>query len=247
MDKDTLERIINEYADSRKLMESVNSNINEFIEAYKEVSNKLNKLQRPDDIELKEKIDGLEKKLGTIDESIKEYKEILDNNINVATKINKSIINSDNAIKQINEKLTPTLELITNTLGAMNNFNTIVESFSQVDFSSLEKNIPEYTSQIVSLNKNVKKNIADKIKTNDIAFEKLHKSVSKVVDNSDNQTNTLGDISTKLLDTNMLLEEIVTKGNVDEQMIYEILDKWAESRNIKIKKVSTKEVIDNDK
>ncbi len=54
--------------------------------------------------------------------------------------------------------------------------------------------------------------------------------------NISNQKGSIEELTSTYKETNKLLKQIIEKNDVNETLLYDLLDNWAENRKVKIKK-----------
>ena len=69
-----------------------------------------------------------------------------------------------------------------------------------------------------------------------IAFQEIKSGNTNVVTHLMEEKSSIEALSENYRETNALLKKILEKNDVNEEYIFEIIDKWAEDRRVKIKK-----------
>ena len=100
----------------------------------------------------------------------------------------------------------------------------------------LEKSLDSYNTNLQAVGEFVNKDIAANIVSNTKMIQSIKDGSENIAKRLEEEKQSIDQLALNYKASNDLLKKIVEKDDVNEEYIFDILDKWAESRKIKIKK-----------
>ena len=93
-----------------------------------------------------------------------------------------------------------------------------------------------YNNNAQKLSEFINKDVAEALRKNSGEIENIKKANQAIENKMDDERKDIAQILNEVKTSNELIKKSVENADVNEAYIYDILDKWAESRHIKIKK-----------
>ena len=114
--------------------------------------------------------------------------------------------------------------------------NIIEEKKINYNIKELQRSLESYNSNAQRLSEFINKDVADALKKNSGEIDNIKKANQKIEDRLEEERRDISQILAEIRTSNELIRKSIEESNVNEAYIYDILDRWAEDRHIKIKK-----------
>lgn len=112
----------------------------------------------------------------------------------------------------------------------------IEEKKKSYDIKQLEKNLEAYNVGVQKVSEYINKDIADSLKNQNEEIKKIQDKNSNIYSAIIEEKGSIDKLVESYTSSNALLKKVVENNDVNEEYIFEILDRWAEDRKLKIKK-----------
>ena len=130
-------------------------------------------------------------------------------------------------IDQIEEKATSQIDKL----------NDIIEKKNKVyDVKQLEKNLENYNANIQKVSDYINKDIAVALSDNNEKIDSIKDKNESVYEVLMQEKSGIDELIEAYGQSNALLKNLIEKQDVNEQYIFDIIDKWAQDRKVKTKK-----------
>ncbi len=110
------------------------------------------------------------------------------------------------------------------------------EKKKSYNLTQLQRSLESYNSNIQTVSEFINKDVAKVMTDNSKKLESIKNSTDSVEKSLADEGKTLQDLAKTYSETNTLLRSLVEKNDVNEEYLFDILDRWAESRRVKTKK-----------
>ena len=115
--------------------------------------------------------------------------------------------------------------------------NTIIEEKKKTyDIKQLEKNLENYNVGVQKVSEYINKDVADVIKNSNNTISQIQDKNKSIYEAVIQEKTSIDKLIESYDTSNRLLKKIVEGNDVNEQYLFDILDRWAEDRKLKIKK-----------
>lgn len=237
MENNEIKLLIETFKEYRDLISPIEQNLKSFSLSFDSIREDIQNLNSAFDGNLQNKLDRIYKELTTQADKAKTLAGEVDRFIMSTNKYISGVDSLINVFEKIENKINAVDSLQNKAETQIEKLNVIIEEKKKsYDIKQLEKNLEAYNVGVQKVSEYINKDVA----------ETLQKSSEKINSIEDKNTSILeaileekGSID-KLIQTyessNNLLKKIVENNDINEQYIFEILDKWAEDRKVKIKK-----------
>ena len=221
----------------RDLITPIEQNLRDFSSSFENMQEDIKNLSGVFDGNVNTKLDKIYKDLSSQAEKSK----------SLISQIDKFTSTTKNYIGSI-EKLTSTIDNINNKLGEVEKIqktadeqverlNGIIEEKKKnYDIKQLQKSLDNYNSGVEKINNYINKDVAENLKNNSDKVQKIQDTTDNIFESLVQEKESIEKLIENYSQSNKLLQTIVEKETVNSEYIYYVLDKWAEDRNVKIKK-----------
>lgn len=112
----------------------------------------------------------------------------------------------------------------------------IEEKKKTYDIKQLEKNLETYNVGVQKVSEYINKDIADSLKNQNEEIKKIQDKNTSIFDAIVEEKGSVEKLIEAYTSSNAILKKIVENNDVNEEYIFEILDRWAEDRKVKTRK-----------
>lgn len=110
------------------------------------------------------------------------------------------------------------------------------EKKKSYNLTQLQRSLESYNANIQTVSEFINKDVAKVMTDNSKKLESIKNSTDSVERSLADEGKTLQELAKTYSETNTLLRNLVEKNDVNEEYLFDILDRWAESRRVKTKK-----------
>lgn len=110
------------------------------------------------------------------------------------------------------------------------------EKKKSYNLTQLQRSLESYNANIQTVSEFINKDVAKVMTDNSKKLESIKNSTDSVEKSLADEGKTLQELTKTYSETNTLLRNLVEKNDVNEEYLFDILDRWAESRRVKTKK-----------
>lgn len=237
MDNNEIKNLIVAFKEYRDLLTPIEQNLKEFSLSFDSISADIKNLNTSFDGNVQEKLDSIVKDLSGQVEKAKNLSSQVDSFMSSTNRYVSSVDRLIALCGRIEEKLS-TVEKIQNDAESQIEKldNIIEEKRKSYNIKQLEKNLEMYNTGVQKVSEFINKDVADVLKSNSEKIQQIQDKNNSVYSSIVEEKISIDKLIDSYNSSNELLKKVVEKNDVNEQYIFEILDKWAENRKIKFKK-----------
>lgn len=229
--------LIEAFVEYRKLMTPLEQNLNSFAKTYENLRDGIQKLNKSFDGDAESKLNWIYGELSSQLEKTKEMSNQIDNFKKKTDVFTKQMEGFVEVFSSLEKKMQNLEEIENRATSQLDKLNEIVEQKRKVyDIKDLEKNLEKYNENVQKINEYINNDIAKVLNSNNEKIEQIRNKNESVYDRLCNEGKSIEDLLSAYSSSNALLRKITEKKDVDEQYIFDIIDKWAELRGVKLKK-----------
>ncbi|MCH5161343.1 MAG: hypothetical protein J1G04_04855 [Clostridiales bacterium] len=111
----------------------------------------------------------------------------------------------------------------------------IDEKKSSYDLKGLQKSLDGYNTNVEKISDFINRDIASVLKENADKIESIRKENEELSKLVSRQSDDIANLTAMFTETTALLKKVVEGSTVNEQYLFDVLDKWAADRKVKIK------------
>lgn len=237
MDNNELNSLIDAFVGYREMIVPIQNDLHDFLNTYSALSEDVQKLEKAFSGDAKEKLSEIYKLLA----SQAEKSEALTNKVD-------QFLQSTNIYTEKLDHLTETFENIEGRLNAINKIESdaeeqiakldsvIEEKRRSYNLKDLEKSLEAYNANLQTVGDFINKEVAGGIVENSKTIGEIKNGNENIAKFLQDEKKSIDSLVASYTSSNEVLKKIVEKQDVNEAYIFDILDKWAEDRKVKIKK-----------
>ena len=232
-----INELLNAFVEYRNLLSPIEENLKSFSATYQSMQEDIQQLSKSFDGNIQKKLDDIYNGL------LKQF----DKAKNLTAQIDTFKLKTDNFSQQM-EKILLMFEKLENRISKIDEIeervtkqidklDAIVEQKNKMyNIKELEKNLEAYNSNVQKINEYINKDIAVMLQANDEKLNNIRDKNQSVLQNLIEEKTSIAELIKSYNESNAFLQNIVEKQDVNEQYIFEIIDKWATEKGVKTKK-----------
>ena len=237
MENKEISSLIDAFTGYREMLVPVQQDLHEFLETYAAIRSDVDKLGSTFSGDLKSKLNEIYKLLESqsskseelarkVDQflfSTNKYTEEVDHLMSLFEGISSKIEN----VNQIEQRAEDQLEKLDNLLE---------EKKKNYNLKELEKSFEAYNANLAQVGEFINKEVAENLVSNSRSIQSIKDGSENIAKQLLEEKKSIEVLTESYRTSNDLLRKIVEREDVNEAYIFDILDRWAESRKVKTKK-----------
>ena len=237
MDQNEVKILIETFKSYRDLLTPIQSNLNDFIATYSGVQSDLDRLNQAFSGDARGSLDKIYRTLSSQAEKASDLATQIDKFMRMSGKYTEDISKLLNTVEKVADKLENISELEAKAETQLGKLESILdEKRKSYNVKELQRTLENYDDNVRKMNEFINKDVAEKVADSNQKINAVKSGSEALMKNISNQKGSIEELTSTYKETNRLLKQIVEKDDVNEQHLYEVLDKWAETRRVKIKK-----------
>jgi len=236
MENKQVKELIENFKAYRDLLVPVQKNLNDFVDTYDVMRDNIDKLNVAFEGDVKGKLDLLFKQMSDQTSKTASLYDRLDQLATATDKFSgefsklmqvfskvETLANTVNTLEQRAENQIAKLE------------TAIAEKTKHYNIKDLEKALEHYNQDVKKVGDFINKDIAESLLGNQKQLENMREGLDGIVKKQQDDTASLVKLLESHKVSNDFLKKIIEEQDVNEAYLFEILDKWAASRRVKVK------------
>lgn len=237
METKEVESLIEAFVGYREMIVPIQTELHEFLTTYDSLKDSVDKLRTSFSDEAKDKLNEIYKSLSSQAKKSEEMANRVD-----------EFLNSTNKYTEGLNKLVSTFDGINNKLSSMNNLEKqaeeqigkleelIEEKRKNYNLKELQRSLEAYNANIEATTDFINKDIAESVVESAKMVQSIKDGSENIVKYIEEEKKNVAELAENYLVSSELLKKIIEKNDVNEEYIFDILDRWADSRKVKHKK-----------
>ena len=235
--EEDIKMLITTFKEYRDLIGPIEENLREFSSSFESVKADISNLNNSFDGNLQNKLDQIYKELSTQADKAKTLANQVDRFLGATNKYVSGVENVVSLVSQIEDKLNSVNELQQKAESQIEKLNVIIEEKRKTyDIRGLEKNLENYNVGVQKVSEFINKDVAESLKNSSDKIKEIQDKNISIYDAIVSEKGSIDKLVDSYTTSNKLLKKIVEDNDVNEEYIFEILDKWALDRKVKTKK-----------
>ncbi len=237
MDNNEVNALIDAFVGYREMLVPIQSDMHEFLETYGAMKNDVDKLNTAFSGNVQAKLSEIYKLLESQAEKSEALTRKVDEFLKSSTKYTEEVDNLITMFQSIQSRISDVNELEAKAEEQIGRLDTIIEEKRRnYDLKDLKKSLDQYNSNLQSVGDFINKDVAENIISNTKFIQEIKSGNENIAKRLEEEKLSIDALATNYIESNKLLKTIVEKQDVNEEYIFDIFDRWAESRNVKTKK-----------
>lgn len=237
VENNEIKELITTFKQYRDLIGPIEQNLKEFSVSFDSIKTDIESLNSSFDGDLQTKLDKIYKELALQSEKAKTLATEVDKFISTTSKYVSSVDKLVNLCGVIESKIGTVNSIENKAEQQIEKLDAIIEDKRKnYDVKRLEKNLETYNLGVEKITEYINNDVAENLKTSSERINQIHDKNTSIFEAIMEEKSSIDKLVETYKSSNQLLKQIVENNDVNEQYIFEILDKWAESRKVKTKK-----------
>ncbi len=237
MDNNEVNALIDAFVGYREMLVPIQADMHEFLNTYVAMKNDVDKLDEAFSGDVQAKLSEIYKLLASQAEKSEELVRKVDQFLRTSGKYTEGVENIISKFEAVSSRLSVVDELEKKAEEQIGRLDTIIEEKRRYyNIKELEKSLDQYNANLQSVGDFINKDVAENIVNNTKAIQSIKDGNENVAKRLEEEKKSIDSLAEAYTSSNELLKKIVEKQDVNEEYIFDILDKWAESRKVKTKK-----------
>lgn len=237
MENSEVNALIDAFVGYREMLVPIQADMHEFLETYGAMKNDVDKLNVAFSGNVQGKLSEIYKLLESQAEKSEALTRKVDEFLRSSTKYTEEVDNLITMFQSIQGKISDVNELEAKAEEQIGRLDTIIEEKKRnYDLKDLKKSIDQYSANLQSVGDFINNDVAQNIISNTKFIQEIKSGNENIAKRLEEEKISIDSLASSYVQSNELLKNIIEKQDVNEEYIFDILDKWAESRKVKTKK-----------
>ena len=237
MESNQIKELISSFKEYRDLLTPIEQNLKSFSMSFDSIKDDIQNLNSGFDGSLQAKLDKIYKELSMQAEKAKTLTHEVDKFMLTTNKYISGVDNLITLLIKIEDKIKTVDYVESKAEAQIEKLNTIIdEKRKNYDIKQLEKNLETYNMGVEKVSDYINKDVAETLKTSSQKISSIQDKNNSIFETILEEKESIDKLVESFTSSSKLLKKIVEANDVNEQYIFEILDKWAEDRKVKTKK-----------
>lgn len=237
MDNNEVKSLITTFKEYRDLLTPIEQNLKEFSLSFDSISADLKNLNTSFDGNVQNKLDQIYKELSSQADKAKTLSSQVDAFMSSTSKYVSSVDRLLSLCSKIEEKIGTVDKIQNEAESQIEKLNNIIEEKKKTyNIKQLEKNLETYNIGVQKVSEYINHDVADTLSSSNEKISQIHDKNDSIYKALQEEKNSIDKLVESYNQSNQLLKKVVENNDINEAYIFEILDKWADSRKVKTKK-----------
>lgn len=237
MENSEVNALIDAFVGYREMLLPIQADMHEFLETYGAMKNDVDKLNTAFSGDVQAKLSEIYKLLASQAEKSEALTRKVDEFLKSSNKYTEEVYNLISMFENIQSRISDVNELETKAEEQIGRLDTIIEEKRRnYDIKDLKKSLDAYNVNLQNVGDFINRDVADNIVANTKSIQEIKSGHENIAKRLEEEKSSIDNLAEAYISSNELLKKIIEKNDVNEEYIYDILDKWAEDRKVKTKR-----------
>ena len=236
MENSEVNALIDAFIGYREMLVPIQNDMHDFLETYDALKNDVEKIDKAFSGDVQGKLTEIYKILSSQAEKSEALTRKVDEFLKSTSKYTEEVSKLMGMFESIQTKISSVNEIETKAEEQISRLDDILEEKKRnYDLKDLKNSLDKYNANLQSVSEFINKDVAENIVENTKTIQEIKSGNSNVVTHLMEEKSSIEELSKNYVETNALLKKILEKNDVNEEYIFDIMDKWAEERRVKTK------------
>ena len=232
-----LQELITAFAAYREVLTPLQENLKTVVDYYDSIKTDVERLDKTFSGETKAQLDKIYSSVASQAKSSRELTEKIDNFSRSGQKYEQAIEDVTAKFSALEERLKTIDEIERHAEEQIQKLDAIVnEKRANYNVKDLQKSLDIYNKNVERISEYINRDVASVLADNGKKIEEIRKENEALSLALSEQNKTVKELVDVFRATAQVLNKTVEGQKVHEEYLFDVLDKWAESRKVKIKK-----------
>ena len=237
MENSEVNALIDAFIGYREMLVPIQNDMHDFLETYDALRNDVDKLDAAFSGDVQGKLQQIYKTLADQAEKSEALVRKVDEFLKSTTKYTEEVSKLMNMFESIQSKISAVNDIESKAEEQISRLDEILEEKKRnYDLKDLKTSLDKYNSNLQSVSEFINKDVADALKNSADTIAEIRDKNNNIFNAITEEKGSIEKLAESYASSSKMLKKIVEDNDVNEEYIFEILDKWAESRKVKTKK-----------
>lgn len=236
MDND-IKTLIETFRGYRDLLSPVQNSLHDFAETYDAMKSDIEKLNLAFKGDIQGNLEKIYKNLSAQSERATDLSSRINQFITMTDKYTEGVNKLTAVISKVEERLKIVNDMEQKAEEQIGRLDEILEEKKKgYNLRELQRTLESYNANVQKVSEYINKDIAEALSQNYKKLDIIKSGNDNLVKRINEENSSVEALLATHKSSNEMLKQIAEKGDVNQEYIFEILDKWADERKVKIKK-----------
>ena len=237
MENNEIKMLITTFKEYRDLLTPIEENLKSFSMSFDSIRNDIENLNTSFDGSVQQKLDSIYKELSNQAEKARTLSSEVDRFMNITSKYVTNVDKLVDLLDGIEKRISTVHSIEQKAEDQIGKLDAIIEEKRRTyDIRRLEKNLENYNIGVQKVSEFINKDVAESLQESSEKINQIQDRNSNILKTLVEEKISIDQLVESYNTSNDLLKKVVENKDVNEEYIFEILDRWAEDRKVKIKK-----------
>ena len=237
MDNNEVNALIDAFVGYREMLVPIQSDLHEFLSTYEALKNDLQKMDTAFSGDVQKKLTEIYSSLSSQAEKSAELTRKVDQFLQSSNRYTEEVNKLISTFESISGRISSVNELEAKAEEQIGKLDTILdEKRRSYNLKDLEKSLDQYNANLQNVSDFINKQVAENIIENTRSIQSVKDGNENISKRLEEEKKSVDDLVGEYKSSNELLRKIVENQDVNEEYIFDIIDRWAESRKVKTKR-----------
>lgn len=237
METKEVESLIEAFVGYREMIVPIQGELHEFLTTYDALKDSVDKLRTSFSDDAKDKLSEIYKTLSSQAKKSEEMANRVDEFLSSTNKYTEGLNKLVLTFEGINDRLSGMNEIEKQAEEQIGKLEELIEEKKKnYNLKELQRSLEVYNANIEATSDFINKDIAESVVESAKMVQSIKDGSENIVKYLEDEKKNVAELSQNYLASSELLRKIIEKNDVNEEYIFDILDKWADSRKVKHKK-----------
>lgn len=236
MENSEVNALIDAFIGYREMLVPIQNDMHDFLETYDALRNDVEKIDKAFSGDVQGKLVEIYKTLSSQAEKSEALTRKVDEFLKSTTKYTEQISNLMTMFESIQNRITSVNEIEAKAEEQIARLDGIIEEKKRnYDLKDLKNSLDKYNFNLQAVSEFINKDVAENIVENTKTIQEIKSGNANVVSHLAEEKSSIEKLVENYQNSNELLKKILEKNDVNEEYIFDVMDKWAEERRVKTK------------
>ncbi len=236
MENSEVNALIDAFIGYREMLVPIQNDMHDFLETYDALKNDVEKIDKAFSGDVQGKLTEIYKTLSSQAEKSEALTRKVDEFLKSTNQYTEEVSKLMSMFESIQTKIAAVNDIETKAEEQISRLDDILEEKRRnYDLKDLKNSLDKYNSNLQQVSEFINKDVAENIVENTKTIQEIKSGNSSVVAHLNEEKSSIEALTENYKTTNELLKKILEKNDVNEEYIFDIIDKWAEDRRVKTK------------
>lgn len=236
MENSEVNALIDAFIGYREMLVPIQNDLHDFLETYDALKNDVSKIDKAFSGDVQGKLTEIYKTLSAQAEKSEALTRKVDEFLQSTNKYTEEVSKLMSMFEAIETRISAVNDIESKAEEQISRLDVILdEKRKNYDLKDLKNSLDKYNANLQSVSEFINKDVAEDLKESSKTIQEIKSGNSNVVAHLQEEKSSIEELTKNYQQSNELLKKILEKNDVNEEYIFDIMDKWAEERRVKTK------------